>query len=37
MAVALTSLEELRELFGAVQNPGPDAKETDAAGFTSAK
>ena len=34
MPVALTILEELGELLGAVQDSSPYAKESDASGFT---
>lgn len=37
MPVALTTLEELSELLGAVQDAGPDPKETDTSGFTRAE
>ena len=37
MPVALTTVEELSELLGALEYAGPDAKETDAPGFTGSK
>jgi len=37
MPVALATFEELGELLRAVEYARPDAKETDAPGFTGAK
>jgi hypothetical protein len=37
MSVALTTIEELGELVGAVEHSGADAEESDAPGFTGAK
>jgi hypothetical protein len=37
MPVALTTLEELREMVGAVQNARPDAKESNPSGFAGAE
>jgi hypothetical protein len=37
MTVALTRSQELGQMLGAVKHAGPDAKETDAPGFTGSK
>jgi len=37
MAVALTTLKKLCELLGAVQDAGPNSKESNTPGFTGAK
>ena len=35
--VSLASIQEVGQVLGAVEHAGPDAKETDAPGFTGSK